>query len=253
MCGKRVFAVVAFALKLILIFGMKDAGAEGYFSAVTQYRYEGWACNPATPNYAGWLHFWRDDGKFLGALHAGIQREQAVGNICGDSGQHGFHGDLQFSADYLDNKKHTVRAYFINADNTSFELQNAIVVNFVGGSQPYQFNTITGDACQAVDPFINASGWLLKQRPSTDVVRCGSYWNIPPTHVYVGDANAPVGSTLEVCGTKENTNKLPQGWQIISTQSNSSCVARISTYQYGSYPPEHTFYYFNTIRIKKIY
>ncbi|MGN5139330.1 hypothetical protein ACTG15_15205 [Aeromonas sp. 164P] len=56
---------------------VSNAFAGGYLEAASKYKYTGWACDPDTPNYAGWVHLWRDDGIFIGALPANHNREPA--------------------------------------------------------------------------------------------------------------------------------------------------------------------------------
>jgi hypothetical protein len=99
-----------------------NAFAGGYFENASLYTYTGWACEPTTPDFQGWIHFWRDDGKFLGALPANISREAAVGDNCGGNSSHGFFGNISFPQEYLDLQWHAVHAYFIRQDNTVFEL-----------------------------------------------------------------------------------------------------------------------------------
>ncbi len=226
--------------------------AAGYFSAVNKSTYEGWACNPSTPGYSGWIHLWRDDGKFVGAIHANIQREPAVGSICGDVGIHGFSGSVDISADYLDNASHTVRAYFINDDGTSFELQNSVNVVFDGGPQPYVFNYQTTPACVIPSPFVAIPGYLLYSSPAS-FSPCGAGYSNPVTFVYVGDPAIPVGTETEFCADNASVSKLPSNWQVVGTGSNGVCLKDMNYYQVGNNPPVFSnFTYYQRLKIRKI-
>lgn len=232
---------------------MANASAAGYFNATTKYDYEGWACNPSLPQFSGWIHFWRDDGKFLGALHAGIQREPAVGEICGDSGVHGFSGKLSIPVEYLDNQRHTVRAYFINPDNTNFELQNTASVVFDGGPQPYVFNVQPSGPCETTSGFWSLSGWVLKENTSGGPTYCPASMAYQTTSyfVYLGDPNVPVATEIDICGTPANASRIPAGWQTIRVKSDYKCITRIQAVQVGSNPPNFTFTYADTWTVRK--
>lgn len=195
---------------LIMALVPMSSFAAGYFGSQNKTFYEGWACNPATPGYSGWIHFWRDDGVFLGALIANIPREAAVGAVCGDAGVHGFSGTLSFPSSYLDNQVHTVRAYFINQDGaSSIELQNTVQVLFDGApvEPPRQ------SMCNST---LNSAGWVLtgiahENSCNTPV----SINGVSRTYTYVVDM--PVGSEITACVN----SRLPAGWSVISTSTGS--------------------------------
>ncbi|WP_208912720.1 hypothetical protein [Paracidovorax avenae] len=238
----------------VLVFGATGAHAAGYFNAVDKNTYEGWACNPSTPGYSGWIHLWRDDGKVIGAIHANNQRESAVGSICGDSGVHGFQGTVSFPADYLDNAWHTVRAYFINEDGTSFELQNSVNVLFDGGPQPYVFNYQTSPACSKPSPFDALPGYLLYSSPRS-FSECNSSprFDNPLTYVYVGDPAIPVGTETEFCADPSSTSKLPSNWQVVGNGTNGECLKSANWSQVGNNPPVFgNFTYYQRLKIRKV-
>ncbi len=218
-------------------FTVADASAAGYFNSTSKYDYEGWACNPGLPGYSGWLHFWRDDGVFLGALHAGIPRESAVGEICGDSGVHGFSGKLDVKYEHLDNKVHTVRAYFINPDNTNFELQNSVSVLFDGGPTPPPpppppVQPLVVQGCNISSPGV---GWVATHY-KTD------YGCSPAQHPFSGHSAAwqyvgpdspyvySSGHQLTIC-----TSTAPAGWYRAGVVSSSSCNKNFYGYVDNAY------------------
>jgi len=202
-----------------------NVNAAGYFNAPAKDYYEGWACNPATPGYSGWIHFWRDDGVFLGALPAANQREEAVQQICGDSGLHGFGGTLPITVEHLDNKWHTVRAYFINSDNTNFELQNSMNVLFDGGPvtpppppPPVLPTTVSG--CNVASP---GAGWVATYHKATTMCSTAAqpFAGFQATYQYVGANSQFVynsGYELVTCG-----GPAPAGWQNVRVASTTSC------------------------------
>ena len=226
--------------------------AAGYFGAVDKNTYEGWACNPSTPGYSGWVHLWRDDGKFVGAIHANIQRESAVASICGDAGVHGFSGTVSVPSDYLDNAWHTVRAYFINDDGSSFELQNSVQALFDGGPQPYVFNYQTSGACAKPSPFAAIPGYLLYSSPDS-FAPCGNGYSNPQTYVYVGDPAIPVGTETEFCADSASVSKLPSNWQVVGNGNNGVCVRQFSWSQFGNNLPVFgNFTFYERLKIRKI-
>ncbi len=246
---KLLFGLIA---SWILLAG-GTAQAAGYVNAVNKSTYEGWACNPSTPGYSGWIHLWRDDGKFVGAIHANIQREPAVGSICGDVGIHGFSGTVSIPADYLDNAWHTVRAYFINDDGSSFELQNSAQALFDGGPQPYVFNRQNSGACTFPPAFDAIPGWLQTARDLSSWAYCpqGGY-GLAREYVYAGDPAAPVGSELEICATPVTLSKIPAGWQVISV-APGGCVKDYTTVAIP--PNKPNFYdvtYHERLKIRKV-
>ncbi|MFI8619167.1 hypothetical protein ACIGHN_27075 [Acidovorax sp. NPDC077693] len=233
------------------VFFCASSSAAGYFSAPTKFAYDGWACNPDIPQFSGWVHFWRDDGKFLGALHAGMQREAAIGEICRDGGGHGFNGTLSIPYEFLDNKKHTVRAYFINPDNTSFELQNSVDVVFDGGPQPYVFNVQSSNACQLPSPYWGAAGWVLRDtNPDLEYCQSTNGYHPTPSFVYLADPNIPVGTEIDVCGSRTNAPRIPGGWQTIRTKQDSKCISQITTVTVRD-KPNHKITYDDTWTIRK--
>lgn len=201
----RWLAVAFFAMSLPI-----SSFAAGYFNSQSKTYYEGWACNPATPGFSGWIHFWRDDGVFLGALNANIQREPAVGAICGDSGVHGFSGALSFPASYLDNQVHTVRAYFINQDGaTSTELQNTVQVLFDGvpAEPPRQ------SMCNSS---MNSPGWVLTGISHDSSCNTPNIlYGVSRTYTYV--VGMPIGTELTACVN----SGLPAGWTSINSSTGS--------------------------------
>ena len=110
--------------------------AGGRLETASKYTYGGWACEPSTPSFQGWVHFWRDDNIFLGALHANGHREQAVGDLCAGNSYRGFYGTISFSDSYLDNKTHKVRAYYVRENGTNFELQGSFKNVFFDSPNP---------------------------------------------------------------------------------------------------------------------
>lgn len=233
----------------LTVFASGAVHAAGYFSAVNKSTYEGWACNPSTPGYSGWVHLWRDDGKFVGAIHANIQREPAVGSICGDVGVHGFSGTLSIPADYLDNAWHTVRAYFINDDGSSFELQNSAQVLFDGGPQPYVFNYQNTGACTLNSPFELSPGWLQTDGNLSSWKYCTDFgfYGYPRTYVFAGDPAIPVGSELAICGTTQTLSKIPAGWQVVSN-APGACVV---SFKYDAVFLDRPFFY-NIVNVDKV-
>lgn len=197
---KKILAALSVALAF-------NASASGYLESATKYTYAGWACRQSTPGYQGWIHFWRDDNVFLGALPANIPREAAVGAVCGDSGAHGFGGTLSFSATYLDNRSHSVHAYFINQDNTVFELSSSPRTVLFDGAPPapppVQPTTETG--CGLVK---NNSQWALTSMSPwlCNIATHDREW----TYTYL--SNLPIGYTLDSCTPP------PFGWQTLSAR-----------------------------------
>ncbi|MCG8985656.1 hypothetical protein MI467_02230 [Delftia acidovorans] len=177
---------------------------------------EGWACNPATPGTSGWVHFWSGsaDNKFLGALPANIQREQAVGSICGDSGRHGFGGSLSVPYAELDGKKHKIIAYYVGENGQPpLLLQNHAYMWLDGG---YVLQTKT--ECNGANP---APGhWIKKTVGGKCILNTGlgsTTWGLSITHAFV--SNAPSGYQMEACEPG------PAGWATISTNpSSSNCM-----------------------------
>lgn len=168
----------------------------------------GWACASETPDHMGSVHAYRDDGLFLGVLWANLPREQAVADLCGGNGAHGFSGAFSYPASALDGQLHNVTLYFIRLDGT----------NFVVPGSPKQVRF--GDA-----PFVpqTVSGCAMETRPGPDWI--AKTWNnpchpSPPitalTITWAYTANAPSGYAMEVC---EGT--VPAGWSLIGT-SNAS-------------------------------
>ncbi len=249
--GKFAMAVTAFGAAA---FG-SGAQAAGYFGVPNKRAVEGWACNPSLPNYQGWLHFYRDDGKVLGAAHANIQREEAVGAACGDGGAHGFQGTLDYPAEYLDNKWHTVRAYFLNPDGSNLELQNSVEVLFDGGPQPYVFNYQTTGACTIPSPFEEIPGWLQTAADLSLWAYCPQYsgYGIARTYVNAGDPAIPTGSELEICAAPKTVAKIPTGWQVVSGVSSGACVRAYST---QAIPPNKPIFfdvlYYEKLKIRKM-
>lgn len=187
---------------LLVVAGLASMGAmsAGWFDFASKSYVSGWACNPATPGYSGDVHFWRDDGVFLGAVPAKSQREPAVGSVCGDSGVHGFSGALNYPAAYLDDQHHTVRGYFIGMSGTgNLELQNAMDVVFDGAIQP---QTMQIFYCGQGQP---SSDWMLVKREVSGI--CSSRWvdenriervyGYLETWAYVPDM--PVGYATTTC------------------------------------------------------
>ena len=110
--------------------------AAGWLENASLYEFRGWACEPTTPSHQGWIHFWRDDDKFLGALHANGGRESAVGDLCGGNSYRGFNGTVSFPDSYLDNKQYKVHAFFIRENNTNFQLQGSPQTVFFASPNP---------------------------------------------------------------------------------------------------------------------
>ncbi|GJC07242.1 hypothetical protein ACSZND_13400 [Aeromonas hydrophila] len=235
---------------------VSNAFAGGYLEAASKYKYTGWACDPDTPNYAGWVHLWRDDGIFLGALPANHNREPAVAANCGagDAGVHGFSGEISFPNDYLDNQTHIVRAYFIRQDESrpAIELLSAKEVLFDGGPQPYFFKYQTSSICNS-STFASAPGWLLSDTPQ-EFTRCGSNYMFPRKYVFIGDPNIPVGSQVEVCSNSASIKKMPDNWQIVSVVNSNTCLDGVKWTQVGNNNPRfHSFRYSDRLKIKKVY
>jgi hypothetical protein len=186
------------------------AQAAGWIDAATStFRFAGWACDPSIPNYSGWVHFYRDDDKFLGALLANIPRDPGVASACGDAGVHGFDGTLSVPADYLDNNNHTVRAYFIRPDNSHFLLGNTKTVAFTAPPPP----TVSG--CDVAYP---GTGWVLTHY-RFGVGVCPS----PKSHyTYTYIAGLAVGTQITACYSSQ---PLPQGWSVTGQggPSGSQC------------------------------
>lgn len=243
-------------LAMVAAFGavafVSSAQAAGYFGAPNKRTVEGWACNPSLPNYQGWLHFYRDDGKVLGAAQANIQREEAVGAACGDGGAHGFQGTLDYPSEYLDNKRHTVRAYFLNPDGSSFELQNSVEILFDGGPQPYVFTYQTTPACVNPNPYFSIPGWLLYSSPQS-FEACGTAYINPLTFVYIGDPAIPVGTETEFCADNVSVTKLPSNWQVIGNGTNGVCLKHADWSQLPPNPPVFgNFTYYQRLKIRKV-
>ncbi|MGL6240675.1 hypothetical protein [Aeromonas dhakensis] len=241
---------------LISLCLVSNAFAGGYLEAASKYNYTGWACDPDTPNYAGWVHIWRDDGIFLGALPANNNREPAVAANCGagDAGVHGFSGTISFPNEHLDNQVHIVRAYFLRQDESkpAIELLSAKKVLFDGGPQPYIFNYQTGGICNK-STFADSPGWLLSDTPK-EFKKCGSDYRFPNRYVFIGDPNIPVGSQVDVCGNPSSIKKLPDNWQIQEVVNSDSCLNSVRWTQVGNNSPSfHSFKYSDRLRIKKVY
>lgn len=232
-----------------------NANAAGYMGHTKKDYTEGWACNPATPNYSGWVHFWRDDGKFLGALHAAQPREAAVGEICADAGYHGFAGAFDYPSDFLDNQWHKVRGYHINQDNSVTELQNSWDVLFDGGPQPYVFTYQSANACIVPSAFADLPGWLMSATPLSSSVYCPQLltYSIPNQYVYVGDPAIPTGSEVEICAIPKTLAKIPAGWQVVSVVNSNTCIKQYNVTIVGNYPPSfHNIIYVERLKIRKV-
>lgn len=102
---------------LLVLFNCVSARAAGWVDGAhivdSDFRVWGWGCDRSVPNEQVWLHIWRDDNVFLGAAHANIYRESAVGAACGGSSQHGFYAKLVVNPSLLDWKTHSVYVYVI--------------------------------------------------------------------------------------------------------------------------------------------
>ncbi|WP_152033978.1 hypothetical protein [Paracidovorax avenae] len=216
---KLLLSTSIFALPMLFACG--NAAAAGYFGSTSKESFDGWACNPQLPNYEGWIHFWRDDNKFLGAVQANIQREDAVGNICNDIGRHGFNASFAYPVELLDNKWHTVRAYFINPDNTNFELQNSVQVLFDGGPVTPPPPPPPNPPVQRTCSPINQPGWVMTGFGPRQYTVCYTPGVINPSeYTYTYVAELPVGHEIEVC----NTQNLPAGWQQVASYIGSACM-----------------------------
>lgn len=177
---------------------ISNAQAAGWIDVgSTAFRFAGWACDPSIPNYSGWVHFYRDDNKFLGALLANVPRDPGVASACGDAGIHGFDGVLSVPAEYLDNKEHTVRAYFIKPDNSHFLLDNVKRVVFKAPPPP----TIGG--CDVSYP---GAGWVMTAALSWPISGCS---RASKNYTYTYIAGLGIGAEMAVC---YSSDPLPQGW-----------------------------------------
>ncbi|QIL80947.1 hypothetical protein G7047_14355 [Diaphorobacter sp. HDW4A] len=129
-------------------------------------------------------------------------REAAVGSICGDSGTHGLSGQLSIPLEYLDNKNHTIHAYFINQDEaSSIELQNTTWTSFEAPPPPTQ------SSCTV----INAEGWIM----TSGSVGCG-VGQAELQYKYV--TNMPTCSMVTSCDTRS----FPAGWVQTSASGGTS-------------------------------
>lgn len=192
-------------------FFMSNAQAAGWIDVGTSaFRFAGWACDPSIPNYSGWVHFYRDDNKFLGALLANIPRDPGVASACGDTGVHGFDGVLSVPAEYLDNNTHTVRAYFIRPDNSHFLLDNVKRVVFKAPPPP----TISG--CDVSYP---GAGWVMTASLSWPISGC---LRTSKNYTYTYIAGLGIGTQMAVC---YSSDPLPQGWSVYGQggPDGSSC------------------------------
>ncbi|MBV7463042.1 MULTISPECIES: hypothetical protein [unclassified Acidovorax] len=202
-------------------FFMSNAQAAGWIDVGTStFRFSGWACDPSIPNYSGWVHFYRDDNKFLGALLANIPRDPGVASACGDAGVHGFDGVLSVPVDYLDNNEHAVRAYFIKPDNSNFLLDNVKRVVFKAPPPP----TISG--CAVDYP---GAGWVLTR--SIFGINSGCPNQTTTYKIYTYVAGLAVGTQMTACPSP--WWEFPEGWTIYDQggPSGSQCYKSDSTGQ----------------------
>lgn len=90
-----------------------EPNIKGYHEAANSLSTWGWACNPADYDEPVWIHFYKEDGAYMGATLADDFREEAVGNKCGGFRNHGF--DWDYPESLKDGKTHQIYAYAINS------------------------------------------------------------------------------------------------------------------------------------------
>lgn len=122
---KKILALASLAFACNAFAGGYLDRADGFNARTVQGRVEvaGWACDTATPDFQGWVHFWGRNASgpvFLGALPANIPREPAVGALCGGNHVHGFSGSL-YVGTYL-GRYSPISAHFIPLNGSPFEL-----------------------------------------------------------------------------------------------------------------------------------
>ncbi len=187
------------------------ANAAGFIDQISMdpTYYAGWACNPATPNVPGWVHFYRSDNKFVGFLRAESQREAAVGGICGDAGAHGFAGNVQQNWSLYDSLTYQIRAYFIPDDGrVEMELQNRINVVFTPPPVP------TVENCGGGAPGV---GWVqIKDKGFCTL----NSWSNSTYRTWVYLPAYGVGATIDVCSLPS----VPSSWLHVSTQISTECT-----------------------------
>lgn len=185
----------------------------------------GWACTSELPNYQGSVHVYRDDGLFLGAISANLPREQAVTDLCGGNGAHGYAGSFSYPSSALDGNKHDVNLYFIRADGSHFEIPGSPRQVQFGDppAPPFKLQTVSG--CHM---FNNpASGtWILKTRNNVCHPRPTDS-ALTYTWAYLPDV--PSGYQMETC-----EGAIPSGWTMVSSSSSSgNCLLLNSNFVFA--------------------
>lgn len=184
----------------------------------------GWACHSDQPYYQGWVHVYRDDGPFLGAIFAQNLREQAVANLCGGHPYHGFSGAFDYPSNLIDGKLHNVHFYFIRGDGSHFEIP--------GSPKQVQFGTppaspLTQSGCNLRDPGPDWVGtvWL----PDLSCSPPGTpYSGTRKKYQYLGTQSAYVyksGDRVVAC-----TNNEPAGWRIREVVDSNNCTPQRAGY-----------------------
>ncbi|MFE8643468.1 hypothetical protein ACFX58_00100 [Sphingomonas sp. NCPPB 2930] len=198
--------------KIFLLAGLVCAAAaahaEGWTEGATKYEYSGWACDPSTPGYQGWVHIYRES-TYIGALPANQPREAAVGQLCGnDHGAHGYNGVISFPQEILDNQWHKVRFYFLKQDGSG-----AIELN--GSPRDVKFDGATTPPPMPVTPQVVSECGLQQPGPGwvNTAIKNDQACILTKNafrFAWTNTANLPSGYVLNSC----LATGLPNGWYI---------------------------------------
>jgi len=192
----------------------------------------GWACDSSQPNYQGWIHVWRDDSQFLGAVPAANYREQAVGNLCGGNSEHGFNGNLDYPASLIDGKKHAVHLYFIRSDGSNFELPNSPQYVQFGNPPPPPPTPLIQSGCNLTNPGPDwvATSWRTDYSCSPPSAPLSG---TRMTYQYLGTQSPYIyksGSQVVTC-----SSNVPAGWYSVEVTDSSRCPSNFYGYTKNSY------------------
>lgn len=233
-----------------------DAGAVDYTDANGA---AGWACTSELSNYQGVIHAYREDGLFLGVIQANTPREQAVANLCGGNGNHGFGGNFIYDASKLDGKRYDINLYFIRADGSHFEVSGSPVrdVQFGTVPQPWVFQYVRNETCEHA-PQWNTTNWLKTRTGLSSIRSCpqmngGTFSVLRESFVEIGNPQIPSGSEVIICKEPNALSKIStHGWYVVSEYSSDDCVwAFQEQWQWNGQPTYYNVARQPTLRIKK--
>jgi GBS Bsp-like repeat-containing protein len=117
----------------------------------------GWTCDNVNTGETLAVHFYRDNGIFIDGVMANINREAAVGNLCGGNSARGF--TYSFPASLNDGKTHAIYAYGLNTTTGASALlgNSPITVTFPAAPPPPPPANIIGNHDSATGS--STTGW----------------------------------------------------------------------------------------------